>query len=332
MRIGTLKLGGLGDACDFAVILHGIRKQFPFSSIIAISDTGKSILQHYADAVWIDKEHTWHDLFKMHVWKYDLFYDLRPHAGLVYRGNVWNKSCRLIANNRLGHLDERVPVNVTLQHIERYNHYNSHYTGKLQMLEKSVIQLNCEAIGVQSDYDESRYDVPNKLHNHDFITVNIGAMGSERGLTQTKQWDFERWQEVTDVLLDRGEMVIQLGIRWEKKLKRVQHAWQKPILEVMRLLEASKLHLGNENGLVRLRRLVTNRPSIVLFGPTHPNMYGFDNNINIWKNVCHPCLWYTGNWMYKCAMDMDCICMKNITAKIVLDKYYEYCDNNKSTT
>ena len=125
IRIGALKLGGLGDACDFAVILHGIRKQFPNTTIVAFSNTGEVILSNYVDGVIIDRKHTWHDLFRMHAWKFDVFYDLHPHAGLVYKGDIWNGSYRLIANNRSGHSDKCVPVNVTLQHIERYNHYTA---------------------------------------------------------------------------------------------------------------------------------------------------------------------------------------------------------------
>lgn len=315
IRIGVLKLGGVGDACDFCVILHGIRTQFPQASIVAISDGNKQILKNYADAVVIDKKHTWNEIFSGSVWKYNLFYDLRPHYGLVFKGDVYSKTHRFIANNSLGHLDERVPVVVTVKGINCYKHYNSMHTNKLQMLGKRVVELNCKAIGVQSNYDDARLSVPEKLTDTDFITINTGAMGAEKGRIQTKQWPY--WQQVVDTLLEQGERVVHLGIRWEKKLKRVEHVWQKPLTEVIQYLEASKLHLGNENGLVRLRRLVTNKPSVVVFGPTHPDMYGFDNNINIWPNVCHPCLWYTGEWMYECANNLDCLCMKTITPQDV---------------
>ncbi len=322
IRIGALKLGGIGDVCDFAVVLHGIRKQFPNASITAIADCGKSILQHYTDATIIDTQTDWYELSRKHGWQYDLFYDLRPHAGLVFQGDYWSQTKRFIANNRLGHLDERVPVDVTLHHIECFNHYNSIYTNKLQDKGKTVVELNCEAVGVESTYDEARLDIPDKVPDGNFITINTGAMGAEKGKRQTKQWDMKNWQAVVDELMKSGERVIQLGIRWEKKLKRVEHIWQKPLSQVMQYLEASKLHLGNENGLIRLRRLLTDKPSIVLFGPTHPDTYGFKNNINIWNKVCRPCLWATGEWMAKCALGLDCLCMNSITPKMI----YEKCD------
>jgi len=322
MRIGVLKLGGLGDACDFAVIIHGIRKQFPDSTIVAISDGNAQILRHYADAVIIDQKTDWHELSRRHGWQYDLFYDLRPHAGLIFKGRPYRQDKLLIANNRNGHIDSRVDVNVSIQHMKRFNHYNSWETNKLQDKNKSVIELNCEAVGVKSTYDEARLKTPPFHETGDFITINTGAMGAEKGLRQTKQWDMKSWQEVVDVLLKRGVRVIQLGIRWEKKLKRVEHVWQKPLSVVMQYLANSRIHLGNENGLIRLRRLVTDKPSIVLFGPTHPVMYGFKNNVNIWLNVCRPCFWYTGEWMTTCAMNIDCLCMRLITPEIVLKEMW----------
>jgi ADP-heptose:LPS heptosyltransferase len=326
IRIGALKLGGIGDICDYAVILHGIRKRFSNASIVAITDCGKYILQNYADAVIIDNQTDWYELSRKHGWQYDLFYDLRPHSGLVFKGDYWSKTKRFISNNRLGHLDERVDVDVTLQHIERFNHYNSIYTNKLQDKGKTVIELNCDAIGIKSTYDEARLDVPDKLPDGDFITINTGAMGAEKGKRQTKQWDMANWQAVVDMLLGSGERVVQLGIRWEKKLKRVEHVWQKPLSQVMQYLEASKLHLGNENGLVRLRRLLTKKPSIVLFGPTHPDMYGFRSNINLWGNVCKPCLWATGDWMTKCALGLNGLCMDSISTNFILERCNEQCN------
>ena len=318
-RIGALKLGGLGDACDFAVILHGIRKQFPESSVVAISDGNSSILKHYADTVIIDKKTDWYELSRRHGWRYDLFYDLRPHSGLVFRGDVYKKEKVLIANNRCGHEDERVNVTVSLAHIHRFNHYNSWATNEMQFENKPVIELNCEAVGIESNYDEAR--LPINQVDADYITINTGAMGAEKGRKQTKQ--YHRWQEVVDALVQRGEKIIQLGIKWEKKLKHVEHVWNEPIGVVADYLAKSKLHLGNENGIVRLRRLVTDKPSVVVFGPTHPVMYGFSNNINIWTNVCHPCFWYTGEWMWKCAMDVDCICTRSITPEMILDNIWK---------
>ena len=253
---------------------------------------------------------------------------MRPHAGIVFQGNPYTRIKTYIAANRKNHDSKYIDTTVDYTHIKQFNHYNSWETNKLQQNRKSVIGLNCEAIGIEKhNYDEARCEV-NQFKDTNFITINTGAMGAERSIKQTKQWDMKNWQVVVDELLKRGERVIQIGIRWEKKLKHVEHIWQKPLHEVMRYLASSKLHLGNENGLIRLRRLVTNKLSIVLFGPTPPMMYGFENNINIWNNVCHPCFWYAGDWMTKCAMNIDCLCMKSITIDKVLEATNEYCNND----
>lgn len=330
LRIGVLKLGGIGDMCDFAVILYGIRSIFPDDAIVAISDNGIDILTHYADAVLINKQAVWHDLSSKLGWQYDIFYDLRPHSGLVFSGDYWARTKRLIANNRDGHSNNYVSATVSSDDIRRFKYYNSVYTNKLQDLNKSVITLGNQSAGTHSTYDNARLNISNHLTDSNFITINISAMGANIGVEQTKQWDIDKWQVVVDELSRRGEKVIQLGIRWEQRLKRIKSVWNRPLVKVMRYLEASKLHLGVENGMVRLRRLLTNRPSIVLFGPTAPLMYGFENNINIHKNVCRPCFWCTGDWMTQCPLDLDCICMRAINPEDILQEYENICVNTES--
>ena len=329
VRIGALKMGGIGDMCDLAVLLTGIRRAHKNASITAIIDVPvmKNIIGKYADAVIVNTQREWNAIFNMEAWKYDLFYDLRPHRGLVFKGDVYKHSKKLIGDGKYGKPDERIPVHVTLEHIHAWKHYNSWQTHKLQHEGKSVIQLNAEAIGIAehipNGYDDARCDIPAIDMYADYITINTGAMGSEKGIKQTKQWEHDRWQQVVDVLVREGYKVLHIGRRWEKKLKGcTDYIWNKPLSTVMQCLEASKLHLGVENGIVRLRRLVTDKPSIVLFGPTHPVMYGFDNNVNLWLNVCKPCFWFTSEWMHECAMQWNCLCMKSITPEMVLAKIY----------
>lgn len=311
VRIGVLKLGGIGDMCDLCVLIDGIRRKHPGASISAIVNCGamRKILSHYADAVMVDTKRDWHTITRSEGWKYDLFYDMRPHRCVVLAGNMYTKLLRFT---------EHYP----LSYIRRWYHYNSWYTNKLQKLGKTVIELNAESADIIADYDMSRYPVELIPDAQEWITINTGAMGSERGLKQTKQWDYKKWQRVVDKLLHSGETVVQVGKRWEKKLRHCHHIWNANLGTIARYLASSKLHLGVENGIVRLRRLVTDKPSVVLFGPTHPKMYGFSNNVNIFKNICYPCLWYTGNWMWKCAMGWDNICMKNITPELVLDEIW----------
>jgi len=322
-------LGGIGDMCDLAVILRGIQRAHEGASITAIIDMPamKQVINRYADGVIVDTERDWHTLFRMHAWKFGLFFDMRPHKGLIFKGDHYTRSAKLIGNSKYGKPDDRVDVNVTYAHIRTWKHYNSWHTHKLQHEGKSVIQLNAESIGVTkyipNDYDDAQYEIPQKSEYSDYITINTGAMGSDRGLKQTKQWEHSRWQQVVENLISNGYKVIHIGRRWERKFKGcTKYVWNKSLTTVMQYLKASRLHLGVENGIVRLRRLVTDKPSVALFGPTHPRMYGFKNNTNIWTNICKPCFWYTGEWMRECAMEWDCLCMKSITVNMALDRIY----------
>jgi hypothetical protein len=70
--------------------------------------------------------------------------------------------------------------------------------------------------------------------------------------------------------------------------------------EVVGLLAQSVLHLDNEGGLVHLAACVGTR-SVVVFGPTPSEYFGYAGNINIDPPVCGNCWWMTRTWMDVCA-------------------------------
>ncbi len=64
-----------------------------------------------------------------------------------------------------------------------------------------------------------------------------------------------------------------------------------------------------------------NGQSIVLFGPTSKDIYGYDENINIKGNGCSSwCEWFTDDWHKKCLRGFeDAPCMTSIKPKTVLE-------------
>jgi len=295
--------------CDAVSFLRAIRKKWGDAARLTMFTDCRpmiGILSKFANAVMIT-DAAWHDAFKREAWRFDRFYDFRPHVCRVFSGDIYTQKVRLLSNKD-GAL------------MKRWKQYNSWETNKLQDLKKSVVDLNLESAELPSvPYDVDPIGLGQRKIEGDYITINIGAMGSERGLTQTKQWDFSRWQDVVDRLkIVYGVPIYHVGIRWEKKLRGVHHIWGKPLSVVASILAGSLLHLGNENGMIRLRRLVTKKPSVVVFGPTPAGMYGFKNNANLSTGVCRPCFWYTKEWMWECAMEWGTICMKGITVDMVL--------------
>ncbi|HEX2943906.1 MAG TPA: glycosyltransferase family 9 protein [Rhodopila sp.] len=90
--------------------------------------------------------------------------------------------------------------------------------------------------------------------------------------------------------------------------------------EVVALIANSVLHLDNEGGLVHVSAAVGTQ-SVVVFGPTPANYFGYPENINIEPPVCGNCWWMTRTWMDACAKRYDTPkCMTEQTPDIVATK------------
>ena len=68
------------------------------------------------------------------------------------------------------------------------------------------------------------------------------------------------------------------------------------------LLKHAAVLIDNEGGMVHLRHALKGGPSVILFGPTAKELFGYSENKNITSNVCaHWCEWLSEDWQYKCA-------------------------------
>lgn len=77
---------------------------------------------------------------------------------------------------------------------------------------------------------------------------------------------------------------------------------EKTSLEEMKvLLKNSYLHIDNEGGMVHLRHALHGGVSIVLFGPTSVELFGYSENINIRSGACPGwCEWISPEWQKTC--------------------------------
>jgi len=69
--------------------------------------------------------------------------------------------------------------------------------------------------------------------------------------------------------------------------------------EVVSLLANAALHIDNEGGLVHLAACLGTR-SVVVFGPTPSDYFGYAENVNIDPPVCGNCWWTSQTWMDSC--------------------------------
>lgn len=77
--------------------------------------------------------------------------------------------------------------------------------------------------------------------------------------------------------------------------------------DVKILLNNALYHVDIDSDLVHLRKALKSGPSIVLFGPTPVEFWGYNDNINISSEGCHNCMELTDNWRMKC-LNHECCC------------------------
>lgn len=90
--------------------------------------------------------------------------------------------------------------------------------------------------------------------------------------------------------------------------------------EVVSLLANAVLHIDNEGGLVHLAACLGTR-SVVVFGPTPSDYFGYPNNVNIDPPVCGNCWWMTQTWMDLCPKRYETArCMTEQSPEVVADQ------------
>jgi ADP-heptose:LPS heptosyltransferase/SAM-dependent methyltransferase len=176
----------------------------------------------------------------------------------------------------------------------------------------SLIGYAAESAGLELDdaplfYFPTEKDlaiVPTLAALGDYVTIHHGSDPVEHrhdGI-QTKNWFTGRWEAViANLVQEHGVTVVQLGTSNEIHLQGANHAFmgRASLGESALVLQRALLHLDSEGGLVHLAR-ATHTPSLVLFGPTPPDFFGYPGNVNVQAGDCHDCWWSTHNWADEC--------------------------------
>lgn len=95
---------------------------------------------------------------------------------------------------------------------------------------------------------------------------------------------------------------------------------QTTLSEAAGVINGALLHLDSEGGLVHVAAAL-GTPSAVIFGPTPPQFFAYEANINIPPRTCGGCWWVNETWMTKCPRGFaDPACMtqdpRDVGAKI----------------
>lgn len=175
---------------------------------------------------------------------------------------------------------------------------------------------------LESDEDE----VLNKygLQKSKFITFQTGSgIHFQHIRVDTRQWPIEFYEELVSFLKKNYPQykLIQIGRDYQIQCVNVHLDLREKttIEDFFVILKNAKLHFSQEGGMPIIRHYLLGGKSVVLFGPTDKDFYGFSENINVSANVCHSCEWLNSMWYQNCMLTGDySLCMKKLTPQIVI--------------
>lgn len=161
------------------------------------------------------------------------------------------------------------------------------------------------------------------LFNCTYITVSraVGTVSK----SHPKLWPLGYFEELCKLIHDEFPQykLVQVGANdTPNHIKNVDIdlVGKTSIDESKILLKYSLLHIDVEGGLVHLKRTL-NGQSIVIFGPTSKDFFGYEQNINLRADTCpHTCEWVSREWTEKCLLTNDQpACMLALKPQIVFN-------------
>ena len=168
-----------------------------------------------------------------------------------------------------------------------------------------------------------------KLQPQKFITVQRGVNPFSGTTEAPKMWPVEYYEKLIKLLKIKFPRIkiVQLGESSErcKPLKGVdinllgKTDWD----DLKILLKHALYHIDGECGMVHLRKALHAGPSIVLFGPTPIEFFGYIGNINLQAGPCKNCAALTDTWQKKCIRG-DKVCMYSLTPEKVIKAINDY--------
>jgi|GEM_PF-3147241 len=290
LRIAAFWMGGIGDAVMLGYLCRAIQRKYPDSYIDAyVRDAEHSSLfvYDYPDIKGVISKGGWRQTVEKNKDNYDISFEFNR---LPY---VWNNKDK--SKNK--YLDERIYNNWSLAS----NNIKKFWNTSIYEYYANETDLNLIADDMYIPIKDKNNILQNKTLkkyklSNDFITINSGC---DKNVGQLKLWDRAKWKELVTKLKTQNIDIVQLGNNFDIELENVKKIDCDNLIDLLFVLKQSKLHIGNEGGLIHLSHAVKTK-SIVLFGPTEPTLYGYSDNINIYANECPTCWWTNSEWSKKC--------------------------------
>ncbi len=159
-----------------------------------------------------------------------------------------------------------------------------------------------------------------------YITVHRGCEQKNFSDKATKLWNPENYKKLIEQIQNRYSDLPIVIVGTDKESisdlggQIIDLTGKTTLMDMASLVKYSILHIDNEGGVVHLRHALKGGESVVLFGPTSPDFFGYSENINLRSKACvYPCEWVSDDWNQNCIIDEGvALCMKELSVDMVM--------------
>lgn len=328
LKIAIAEGGGMGDAMFQTTYIKEIRKLFDKPVIIDFYCKSYKAFQNFP---FIDNCLPYDDNHK--VDDYDVYIISRRFYIILkidevkvrkYSSKFYDfcMDCKNLTDNVLsGEYHDNLFSQYALIHGKnRLEQANVHNILNIDRNTPKYMQWADEAFDVLDKYG---------LKNKKYITISR-ACSSMYSNGHPKLWPLDYYNKLVNLIKQQNSdiLIIQIGATGDFGLIDgidIDLRGKTSIEETKCLLKYAYLHIDGEGGLVHLRNFL-NGKSIVLFGPTSPEIFGYDENINLRSNACkYPCEWVIRDWTSHCLLsNKQHICMQQLTPEVVFEEFKKF--------
>lgn len=190
----------------------------------------------------------------------------------------------------------------------------------------NIDRNNYKFIPALSDDEKVLKDL--NLADTKFITLNRGVDGTNPQSESTKLYPIEYYDELVRLIKTAFPeyKIVQLGVSTDRcqliKGTDLNLVGKTTLNQLKVILKNSMLHIDGEGGMVHLRKSLQGGVSVVIFGPTSADFYGYSDNVNISSSACPlTCEWISNKWASYCInKNNNHICMKSIKPNSIFEE------------
>ena len=339
LNVGFRLHGGLGDYVVLANYVHAFRCRYDDEILrldILASNSFNSAKTVLYDGFVIDHLYNEQDLEETDcVPLYDLFVDLSRYPGILKRND--EKIAALMPE-----LFEFIFL------CERFRAENRRFFTHAGIADGQSAALSIiggkkrinqpDIYGFFGLTETYRYPLPVMedaadylrdigLSDRPYITINRGV-DTNYTKSSVKLWPLAYYNALTRSLKRQYPdiLLVQLGASYDRcpPLENidVDLVGKTNLEQIKPILRHALVHIDGEGGMVHLRHALGGGRSVVLFGPTSPEFFGYSENQNLVGGGCDVwCEWALNRWQEGCLRGSyeTPPCMASITPEMVMD-------------